>query len=286
MKLFFGVNRTHNKTNTQTDGEIFICERPSESQTDLMDKSYENLTEIDKKARLPRAVNLLRIISGYIFLIGTVVLIRSIESKEDFILLLEKLPWLLAVVVTMGILWGVLTWAARKKAKAIMESDESKMLVDRYDSVMQNALSALGVPPTAKTVDCFCLCYTIKASGKIKILPMGAAQFSNVALHAFMESGVLYIADPYQKYAVPRSEITAIKLIKKHTTMNSWNKETPFNKGEYKPFKIARDNNGVYRLRRYYALEILHNGEVYLLYFPPYELSVFSELTGLTPQED
>lgn len=285
MKFFLGVNRTHDKMNTQTDGEIFICERPTEAQTDLMDKSYETLTEIDKTAQLPRAVNLVRVFSGYAFLICAVVLIRSIESKEDFILLFEKSPWLLVVVVAAGILFWGLTWAARKKAKTIIESDESKMLIDRYDAAMQTALSALGVPPTAKTVDCFCSCYKIKKSGKIKILPMGAAQFSNVTLQAFTENGVLYIADPYQKYAVPLSEITAIKMINKRTTMNGWNKKTPFNKGEYKPFKIMRDNNGVYHLRQYYAMEILHNGEVYLLYFPPYELSVFTALTGLAAQE-
>ena len=109
MKFFLGVNRTHDKMNTQTDGEIFICERPTEAQTDLMDKSYETLTEIDKTAQLPRAVNLVRVFSGYAFLICAVVLIRSIESKEDFILLFEKSPWLLVVVVAAGILFGGLT---------------------------------------------------------------------------------------------------------------------------------------------------------------------------------
>lgn len=166
MKFFLGVNRTHDKMNTQTDGEIFICERPTEAQTDLMDKSYETLTEIDKTAQLPRAVNLVRVFSGYAFLICAVVLIRSIESKEDFILLFEKSPWLLVVVVAAGILFWGLTWAARKKAKTIIESDESKMLIDRYDAAMQTALSALGVPPTAKTVDCFCSCYKIKKAAK------------------------------------------------------------------------------------------------------------------------
>lgn len=287
MKLFYGINISKHKANTELDGEVFICERTSDAQTDLMDKSYENLTEIDKKAKLPRPVRLLQYACGYLSLIIAFIALQSVETKEDFLQLLAKWPWLFAVTIILVVVWGILTYMSLKKSKSVYESDESKMLYDRHDSAIKNAVSALGVPPTAKHIDCLLAFYKVTKSGEIKIKPNFSARFSNLAyIHAFAENGILYLANPHLKHAIPLSEIKAIKAINKRTTMNGWNKETPFNKGEYKPYKIMLDNRGVFHLRRYYALEIIHNGEVYLLYFPPYELPAFTELTGLTPQED
>jgi len=194
-------------------------------------------------------------------------------------------PFLFYVGGIGAVVWIALTVLARKKAKAVMESDEATLIINRSNTIAENALSALGIPPNALETDFLISRYKNKGD-KISLKAWGAAQFGNAQLFAYTENGILYLADVVQNFAVPIAAMKSIRKIKKRVAMDSWNKDTPHNKGEYKQYKISLGQSGEYLLRYYYALSIMHNGEVYELYFPPYELETMQKLTGLQAENE
>ena len=63
-----------------------------------------------------------------------------------------------------------------------------------------------------------------------------------------------------------------------------WNKETAFNKGVYKNYKIRMNDFGMYAVKPYYSLQILSGGEEYEIRIPPYEREEVERLTGRTAE--
>ena len=50
--------------------------------------------------------------------------------------------------------------------------------------------------------------------------------------------------------------------------------------GRYKAYKLGTNQYGNVSVKPYYALEILHNGQEFVLHFPCYELPVFEAFAG------
>lgn len=271
MKVFFGIDITHNKKNTQFDGEVFLCKQVSEDTEKILDSEAEAMHNISDKAT-PRPLR----IAYMVFMLAAVfcgILILKAWGDFTFAEIYQKMPFAFYIGVGSAVLWGITYILIRKRAKSVMESDETTLAVNHADTIAKNALSALGVPPNTPCTDLL-LTYYKNRNGKIRF-PSSA--FDNAELYVFSENGTLYLADCYKKYGIPLAEIQGIQTVNKRIRMNSWNKETPYNKGEYKPYKIQM-NQGEYFVKPYYALEILHGGETYQLYFPPYELPVFEQL--------
>ena len=53
------------------------------------------------------------------------------------------------------------------------------------------------------------------------------------------------------------------------------------NKGYYKQFKITGDDDDGVSFKPYYILQFRHEGELWGIYFPCYDLEAFERLTGL-----
>ncbi len=67
--------------------------------------------------------------------------------------------------------------------------------------------------------------------------------------------------------------------------MDTWNKDEPYNKGEYRQYKIRTDDSDTVHFKTYYALELLHEGEEYEILFPAYDWKHIGALTGIQPVE-
>lgn len=283
MKIFFGINITNNKKNTQIDGDAFLYRKSDEEQVKAIDAESEKLSVLYDKM-VPKPLRVLYTI----FLVATVVccvlITKTWENSTHFSEVYAKFPWLFYVGGGCLVLWAIVAGSIRKHTKETAKSDETAIVINRYNAVMENALRALGAPPDCPQIETFLVYYKNK-NGKIKLLKQGNALFLHSEYCIYADENALYFAVARQNYAIPRDEITRIRKIKKRTNMLGWIKDTPHNKGEYKTYKITRSNGDIYHLRYYYSLDILHNGETYELYFPPYELSVLTELTGLTPYQ-
>lgn len=271
MKVFFGIDITHNKKNTQFDGEVFLCEQVSADTEKILDSEMEAMHKISDKAT-PRP---LRIAYMVFMLVAVFCMVLILKAWGDFTFaeIFQKMPFAFYLGIGSAVLWGLTYILIRKRAKTVLESDEAVLAMNRSDTIAKNALSTLGVPPTAPQTDILLSGYKNR-NGKI-LIP--AQTFDNAELYVFAENGTLYLADCYKKYGIPLAEIRGIQTVDKRIRMNQWNKETPYNQEPYKAYKIRQDQ-GQYFVKPYYALEILHGGETYLLYFPPYELPVFEQI--------
>ena len=65
-----------------------------------------------------------------------------------------------------------------------------------------------------------------------------------------------------------------------------WNKEIGINEGIYKQYKLTTDKFGLICCKRYHVTEIIHNGEIYVIYIPDYELPQIEQLTGLKATQE
>lgn len=280
MKIFFGINVTESKTNNTLDGEVFVCQKVDEQEEERAQEELSKINDLNKKSA-PMPLQILR----EVLLVAVLICVGSILSAcldgASIAGMYANAPWLFCIGGVCVVAWAVLSVWLRKHAKKIVESDEATLLVNRYDTLTKNALLTLGVPSDAARMDAFLIIYKNK-NGRTKWQSWGIAQSCNTENYIFADKSTVYIADISQKFAIPRNEITGIRKIKKRTSMFGWNKEAPYNKREYKPYKITVGQVGEYHLRYYYSVDILHNGETYALFFPAYELETVQNLTGLT----
>jgi len=107
------------------------------------------------------------------------------------------------------------------------------------------------------------------------------APYDNPIFHVFADSENLYFANLEGKYAFPLSSIKAINTVKETIRILEWNKDEQYNKGIYKEYKLREDDYGCIHSKCYHVMEIEHNGELWGIYFPCYELPTFEQLTGL-----
>ena len=100
---------------------------------------------------------------------------------------------------------------------------------------------------------------------------MQIAPYINPVFYIFTDSENLYLANLEGKYAIPLSQIKAIKSIKKTIRIMEWNKDEEFNKGIYKQYKLSEDNYGCIICKSYHILEFEHDNDLWGIYFPCYE---------------
>ena len=87
-------------------------------------------------------------------------------------------------------------------------------------------------------------------------------------------------------YGFELSELKAIRTYTKGVIVPFWNKDEDIGEEKYKLYKVRKNSNGDINFKGYHVLEIEHGGELWGLYFPSYELSVFEKLTGLKAENE
>lgn len=77
------------------------------------------------------------------------------------------------------------------------------------------------------------------------------------------------------------SSLRAIRTVKKRIIFTGWNKDDRPESKRYKPYKMGTNQYGCVICRWYHILELELDGEIYGVYFPPYERPAFEAATGL-----
>lgn len=283
MKPFLCIDITEDKNNDKINGTQFVVASTSQNQNEALEKAAENAVGLAQKTLLPLPVRIVHWISGAAGAVSAYAFANSwIENYEfNFVDAYNDMSLIFLIAVAGIGLWGALTYISHKKSKNVMESDEGTLITSRLDSMVQRCYEELGVPASAPTVDILSFNYKVKDE---KISPKASAlsptPFDNSVYRIFSDGEAFYIADVNTKYALPITGAKAIRTVKKRIGLSDWNKDTPFNKGEYKQYKIT-ENEGVYSIKNYHILELESNGETWGIYFPNYELPVFEKATGL-----
>jgi len=277
MKYFFGADVTDNIENETIDGNVFVTKEISAITQNSLDKSTDELIEMDKNGKLALPLRIIEFICSTAALLLAVGLINSISDitiSEAY----HNAPFLFYIFIICALTAAMLYIVGRRKYKIVSKSEEAVIAERRNDISEKNAYNELGVPDGALSVDVIMMNYKLK-NGKIVLKTTAFFSCINPIMRMYKEDNYLCLADLEKKYSISLDSVTNIRKIKKHFELPFWNKEIMYNKGEYKKYKIT-ENNGIICIKYAYALCIDYNGEIYELYFPPYELERFVQLTG------
>lgn len=288
MKPFWGINLTYDKKNEQPDGDEFLAQTPSPALTEAHERSSESAVEIIQKSELPLLLRIMQWGSGLLGAMMLLAILKAMigEDAVSFRELLQNASVFLGVAVLCLMIWAILTVLSIRKGKSVLESDESEHVFGGLERVGDAILAELGVPSTAKEADILSFYYTEKADGiKVHEKALQLAPYETAVVYVFADSDNVYLANMDGKYAFSRSSIQRITTVKKAIRTDSWNKEEPLNKGEYKQYKLSEDDSGCVHCKAYHILEIEREGELWGIYIPCYELPVFEELTGLKAEK-
>ena len=284
MKPFLGIDLTTNQKNEQMNGEEFVVAKPNLSLTQSLESSSENVDETIEKSKLPLPIRIGHWICGAVGALVAMGIIKAL-GREDGVTLSEayqNASWLFWLGGACLVVWALLKLVSMRKEKSVLETEESSQALNNLDKTCEAILADLKVPQDSREIDILFFFYKVK-NDSIKVCEKGLqiAPYINPIFHIFTDSENLYLANLEAKYAIPLSQIKAIKSIKKTIRITEWNKDEAFNKGIYKQYKLSEDNYGCIICKGYHILEFEHENELWGIYFPCYELPVIEELTGL-----
>lgn len=284
MKPFLGIDITQDKNNEQFNGEEFLVAKTSQAQSQALEQASMNSVELLNKATTPMWYTILMIVCVMLGSSGILGMV-SFASEEDDIGFLDvyaKLPWLFWLSLAFIAVFAVMSIFAKRKVNDVLESNESEHVSSQLDTIAKNIYAELGVPANAPEVDILSFSYKLKnGEPVVKETDFSITPYDNLVNRVFVEDNILFIADREGKYAFSLSELRAIRTVKKTIIVPMWYKDTPHNKGEYKAYKINLDDDANVSFKPYHILELEHNGEIWGIYFPCYELPIFEKLTGL-----
>lgn len=279
MKEFFGIDVTQSATNEVFNCQPFLKQQVPPAQAAALDAAAKDLETQGKKAELPVVFRILYLVVlfGVVSVVGG--LVRGIGNVGIY-KAYENAPWIfylaggLIVALVVMLLWK------RSRSQKAVSGDDFRDATRRHAAEVAACYGALGVPQNAPTVDVMGCKYRIK-NGKTKLVTSGYFQYINPEMRLFTADGFLCLADCQNLYAIPFTEIRALRKINKSVSLMSWNKEDHFDFGRYAQYKITAGSYGNITIKPYYALEISHDGQEYVLHFPCYELPLFGPATKL-----
>lgn len=283
MKPFWGIDLTENSNNEDFNGEELLVDKPSDALKQIHTASVTQATATVQKANLPLAVRII----GWVCAAAAVILLGSIARllKNDgtaFADIYQNSPWLFWGAGVSLIAWLVIRILEKQKAKTTLQSDDSVQTLSHLETSTQSVYAQMNVPADAFDVDILCFYYKSTEDGiKVWEKPMQLFSHFNCSLKIFKDEEYLYIGSMEGKYGIPLSSLGRIRTIQKKVRFSDWYKDVPFNSGIYKPYKMTKDQFGCIHCKPHYVLEFEHEGQLWGIYFPCYELPLFEELTGL-----
>lgn len=283
MKEFFGIDVTQSDKNEVFNCHPFLTQQVPQAQAAALEAAAKDLEARSKKAELPVVFRILylvllfgvvSVVSGLVRGIGNVGVHKAYENA----------PWIFYLAGGLIVALIMLSLWKHNRSRKAVSGDDFRDATRRHAAAVAACYSALGVPQNAPTVDVMGCKYRVK-NGKTKLVTNGYCQYINPEMRLFTADGCLCLADCHDLYAVPLSEIRALRKINKSVSLMSWNKEDHFDYGRYAQYKITAGSYGNITVKPYYALEISHEGQEYVLHFPSYELPLFGPATKLPVTE-
>lgn len=286
MTPFLCINLTDDKKNEQYNGEEFLVTKTPIDLSEAFDKSTEKVIDTMEQSKLPLFIRIMQWIFGMAGAVLSIGLLGALTDEDgvSFAQAYENAGWIFWIAGGSLVIWGILAIWANNKRKSIMESPESNYTLSTLDTISENILNELSVPSEAPWVDILAFRYKIRNGIPKPVEGLSLTPYNNFTFKVFRDSTKLYLANMDGKYEFLISGIYAIRTVKKNIAIPSWNKEIPFNKGEYKQYKLYADQYDCIHFKTYHILEIEHEGELWGIYFPNYELPIFKKLTGVVAE--
>ena len=280
MKPFFGTDLTHDKHNEHINDEPFITATISHTLRKDAEENAQEFMRSVKKAS-PTGLHILHTIlfavAAYCGLFGALGLVGL---EED--LTMDTALLFLGIAAVCGGFAYLLHRRSVSKLNTAFDSEEMEALTEKMQQNSMGIARELNLPDSTLSADVFYFAYKSKKDGKEEESRWTQrAPYSNFEVQLYTRDGNLCITDMESVFSIPLSCLKKIRKVDKRIVFTNWNKEEPFNKGSFKPYKIREEKAG-YSCPCYYILDVEYQGEPYGIYFPCYELDTFRQATGLT----
>ena len=192
-------------------------------------------------------------------------------------------PWAFYSAAISGIVFGVLQVYEILKKKKHTKSEEFKEFVNQSEEAVRMAKEQLCIPSSAPMVDVFVYVYKYK---KDKDVPVsGFAKYNTVECYLYQNESKIFLADITMVLGFNKCDFVKIEKITKKVTSQGWNKEQAINSEKYKRFKLTQNQYGTVFFKYHYSLQITHDGAIYEILIPPYEVSLIAKLLDLPYEE-
>lgn len=284
LKPFYGTDLTCDRKNEACNGYEFLIAKPSAALSDSLEKSVQNGLKQIWRSELPIAELTVKWICGCLgFVIFVGIFRATADGSISFAQSYKNASFLYWAGGICLAVWLLLAVIGLKREKAVLENAENSYAFSEVDSIAGNIYAELNVPPDAMEVDILNLNYVIKKGAvKPRTKRFEGTAWCNVVMNAFTDSENLYLANMSGKFCFPLSSLRKIHSVKKRILLPEWTKDEEITD---KKVELCIEHSGVVRVKKYYILELEHNGEAWGIYFPNYELSAIEALTGLTAEE-
>lgn len=281
MKPFAAFDLTTDKKNENANGVEFCCQRPSEALSKAFEESSAQVDKTLDKSKLPLPLRILQWVLGAAGILIFVGILKGLGGVESLDVAYKNAGFLFWICGGCLLGWAILKFLGSRQEKAVLETEDSEQVLARMEGLCKAVYAELGVPENARETDIFSFYYKEK-DGNVKHVSKGTPfNYLNLVHHVYADEENLYLANLDGKYVFPKSALKAIRTKQEHVAAAVWQKDTPHNDGFYKQFKLREDDYGCIHMKTYYILELEHDGELWGIWFPCYELPTFEVLTGL-----
>lgn len=276
MKPIFCINTTTDRKNTDFDGKELITRCAGEENTKIFKSKRDTFVNVLKKVNTPLAMQMVKWFCG---LLAVLVLVPTLAVGTDAAM--KNAPVLVIGGAVAALAWVVLMLVSRiRQRQMLMKYDLeglSREVYHAYEAVQRE----LDIPSNASKVDVLTFQYEYK-NGKVipKTYGLQATPFLNTDVKMFVSGDALCINDVENVYTVPISEIKGITEVGSRISLPMWNKEESPKSEKYRAYKLTPNTLGGVSFKPYYIMEIEHEGELYGLYLPSYEIDEIKKLIG------
>lgn len=284
MKYIFGVNIGDHKDNNIIDGQIFLNRSLPYSYCQAIDHCEYMKCNAKIKTSLPVFLEVLKYIS---FALACFILCPIIETAAEIgiIQAYDNEPLLFYIVAVM-ILISFILYMVEKSKKKYYTTEEYSQSESYINQVQEKILDFFQIPQDAPLLEVLVFDYKMvndKLIVKERSNPvgLGSIKYLNLEVYCYVKGGSLILTDLIEEWCIPLYCFTGIRKINKKIYVPQWLKEEPYDKGEYKKYKLIPNQLGYIFFKPYFSIELSYQGEPYELLIPPYELEQFSNLVCL-----
>lgn len=285
VKPFLVIDRTENDDNRFPNGVEYNVADVSQETFNEWNLLHKTKAELDKRLRLP----LILLYLPYFFLLlgfaSTLETLSHIFGKRDITDQVYFLIVLISAVIGYG-LYFLLPRLYKLRCNKLTEKEEFKHCLEKGEALAKKSRKELNVPDSFISADILFFHYKL-IDGKVTPISQNKKQspYENSDYLFYIQNNIFCVATAFDSFAVPLEAMQRIRKVEENVKISAWNKAVPPTDVMYNKYIESVDGKHI-KLNHYYILEFSHNGILWGLYFPPYELSVFEKLTGLKAEKN
>lgn len=277
MRYLFCTDITNNINNETTEGECLRIGSLPQAMREQVRQESIAYDRTMRRFRLPKALRWVKYIA---FVLALIILRGILDADVSFGQGYRNAPflyWAGAGLIVLAAGLQLTEW----RLKSALKKNESALDADRrMSAALQSVRSYLGVPDECCDVDLLLGEYA--TNGTAVTFPTGAL---NAELQLYRKGEALCVFDGSEVYSLPLNELTGLRVIEEPVSVVGWNKEGSPKQKQFLDGGVILSRDTINGLKFFCALELRHDSADYALLFPPYELPVVAQLTGLNAPE-